>query len=228
MVSTLHHLVQTMGDEDDADAVGLQAGDDLHQPLRLRQSEARGRLVHDDAARVERQRLDDLHQLALRQRQFGERRVRREIRTEAIDQRTHFGTQGLAIDQLQQSAMDRFATDEDVAGDVEIVEQVQLLMNERDAGRDRIRHAVARTCDAIDPDRPTARRDNTAEHTHQRRLAGAVLAEQRDHLAGRDRQADVVERDHARIGLADVDQLEEGLAHAGRRTTFSTSASSAP
>ena len=67
--------------------LGLQVGDDPQQAVGLGQGQARGRLVHDDQPRVERQRLGDLDQLPLRERQLGDRRVRAEIDAEAVEQR---------------------------------------------------------------------------------------------------------------------------------------------
>ena len=49
--------------------------------------------------------------------------------------------------------------------------------------------------DAIDRDRSAGRRDQPRQHPHRRRLAGAVGAEQRDDLALRDFEADVVDGD---------------------------------
>ena len=43
-----------------------------------------------------------------------------------------------AVDQLQRPAMQRLAADEDVGGDVEIVEEVELLVDEGDAAADRV------------------------------------------------------------------------------------------
>ncbi len=54
-----------MRDEDDADAVRLQIGNHLQQPLSLRNRQAGGRLVHDDHAGVHRERLGNLHHLTL-------------------------------------------------------------------------------------------------------------------------------------------------------------------
>ena len=47
------------------------------------------------------------------------------------------------------------------------------------------------------------------EDVHQRRLAGAVLAEQRVHLAAAEVEVDVVVRDDAREALRDAAQLED-------------------
>ena len=55
---------------------------------------------------------------------------------------------------------------------------------------------------------PLVGRENAVDHLDQRRLSGAVLAEQRVDLAGLDAQIDVVVRAHARKGLADADKLE--------------------
>ena len=43
-----------------------------------------------------------------------------------------------------------------------------------------------RHCAAVDADRAGARRDDAAQDLHQRRLAGAVLADEADHLAAAD------------------------------------------
>ena len=47
-----HHLVQAVRDEDDGDALRLEAGDDLEQLVGLGDRQARGRLVEDDEARA--------------------------------------------------------------------------------------------------------------------------------------------------------------------------------
>jgi hypothetical protein len=50
-----------------------------------------------------------------------------------------------------------------------------------------------------------------AQHDpHRRRLAGAVAADEADHLSGFDRERDAVERDGAVEAPRDVDQLEHG------------------
>ena len=65
-VAGLDDLVQAVRNEDDRDALRLEAGDDLEQLLGLGERQARGRLVEDDEARVEAQRLGDLDHLLLR------------------------------------------------------------------------------------------------------------------------------------------------------------------
>ena len=56
-----------------------------------------------------------------------------------------------------------------------------------------------RRLDALDPDRPGVGPDEPGEDPDQRRLAGAVLAEQAVHLAAAERQVDPVVREHAGV-----------------------------
>ena len=58
---------------------------------------------------------------------------------EPLEQRLDVGAQLLAVDQLQRTAAPRLAADEDVGRDIEILEQVEFLVHEGDAGGDRIR-----------------------------------------------------------------------------------------
>ena len=58
------------------------------------------------------------------------------------------------------------------------------------------------------------------EDVHQRRLAGAVLAEQRVHLAAAEVEVDVVVREDAGEALRDAAQLEDGLRSAATSWRF--------
>ena len=68
---------------------------------------------------------------------------------------------------------------------------------------------------AVDADLAGVLAVGAAEDLHQRRLAGAVLAEQHVHFAGVQRQIDAVERDDAGKGLADAAHLEHRRGCAG-------------
>ncbi len=69
-----HDLAQPVRDIDHRDAVRLQVGNHLQQPFSLRNRQAGGRLVHDDHAGVDRERLGDLHHLTLRDGQIVDQR----------------------------------------------------------------------------------------------------------------------------------------------------------
>ena len=178
----------------------------------------RGRLVHDDEAAVERERLGDLHELALRQREAHHRRVGGEIDAEAGEDRPDRLAELRAVDEAERAAAPRLAADEDVGGGVEVVEEVELLVDESDAGGDGARDGHRGARGAVDADRARARRDDAAEDLHQGRLARAVLADEADDLAGGDGEADIVESDDAGIGLGDPEKFEKRFGHALTRT----------
>ena len=90
------------------------------------------------------------------------------------------------VDQLQRPAQDRLAPDHHVGRHVEIVEEVELLVHEGDAGRHGAGDRERAVLGAVDADRAFARLDDAAQDLHQGRLAGAVLADQRQHLAALD------------------------------------------
>ena len=78
--------------------------------------------------------------------------ARPEIDAEALQQRRDAcAMQRRLVDQLQRSAPARLAADEDVGGDVEVLEQVELLVDEGDAGLRRAPSPSAPgTLDAVD------------------------------------------------------------------------------
>ena len=77
---------------------------------------------------------------------------------------------------------------------------------------------------ALDEDLALVRVVEAVEDAHQRRLARAVLAEQRVDLAGAQVEVDVVVREHARELLRDPAQLEDdgAVAHARDSMAFAT------
>ncbi len=212
-VGAMLDFAQPVRDEDDADAAGLQVRDDGEEARGLRDREARCRLVHDDDAAVERQRLDDLEQLPLREREVGDRRLGGEIDADALQQRVDPPAQRLPVDQPQRASLEGLATEEDVGRDVEIVEKVELLMHEGDAGRHGVRDRQRLARHAVDRDRAARRRHHAAQDLHQGRLAGTVLADQPDDLAAAGRERYVAQRLRGAESLGDMGQRQKGLGH---------------
>jgi hypothetical protein len=64
---------------------------------------------------------------------------------------------------------------------------------------------------AVEHDVAGRRRDHTGQDLHQRRLAGAVLAEQRGDLAAMDIEIDALERVDAAIRHDDVARRKHGV-----------------
>ena len=103
-----------------------------------------------------------------------------------------------------------------------MLREQQLLVNDRDA---ELQHPVRVRMAYAAPeqlDRAAVGDIGTRQDLDQRRLAGAVLADQRQHLARRKLQIDRVQRDDAREALGDLAHREDrrafvGFAHAHSR-----------
>ena len=125
----------------------------------------------------------------------------------------HLRAQRRPIDQPQRPAPARLSAEEHIAGDVEIVEQVEFLVDDRDARGDRLADREAVALGAVDPDRAGGRAGDAAQDLDQGRLAGAVLADQAQHLAPVQGEVDPAQRHHAGVGLGDPAELEERFRH---------------
>ena len=108
---------------------------------------------------------------------------------------------------------------EQVLRDRQVAHQRELLVDDDDAaflaGLDVLE--VARLAVEEDLAVVVAVRIDAAEHLHQRRLAGAVLATDRMDLAAADREVDVVEREDTRELLGDGPHVQDRVVdHAGQ------------
>ena len=86
-----------------------------------------------------------------------------------------------------------------------------FLRQEADAGGDGGARVGEDDLLAVDAHGAGVARVDAGQDLHQRRLAGAVRAEQRHHLAGLDDEVDVVEHGDAAERLADAAHLEAGM-----------------
>ena len=112
-----------------------------------------------------------------------------------------------------EAAARQLVAEEDVLGDRQAVDQVELLVDRRDAraqGRERRREG---DLFALPADGAGVRLVGAGEHLDQGRLAGAVLPEQAVHLAGADLEVDAVEGADAGELLDDAGHLEQRGAH---------------
>jgi hypothetical protein len=91
--------------------------------------------------------------------------------------------------------------DHQVFDHAEARHQVEMLMHHADAGGQRVGGPADRGCPAVDADDPGIGAVDAEQHVHQRGLAGAVLAQQADHLAAAQGQV------HAPIGLDRAERL---------------------
>ncbi len=103
----------------------------------------------------------------------------------------------------------KLLAEEDVGDDIEILAEREILEHRRDAEFQRPAGAGDVDGPALEEDLPGRRLVDARKHLDQRRLAGAVVADQRDDLAGMDIKLDVRQRrDRAEL-LGDAGQPKQ-------------------
>ena len=88
----------------------------------------------------------------------------------------------------------QLAAHEEIGDDVDVGAEREVLVDGLDAGRLRLGRRGEVALDAVEDDAPGARRHAAGDDLDQRRLAGAVVAEERDDLAAIDVEADAAQR----------------------------------
>ena len=115
---------------------------------------------------------------------------------------------------VDEAAAHRLAADEDVLGDRHVRRERELLVDRDDAELlGRMRRSRSATVSPANSIVPASGCCAPAQDLEQRRLAGAVLAEQRVDLAGRNLEVDLVQGLHAGEALADPGHAEQGFGH---------------
>ena len=181
------HLFQPVRDVEDRFAFRAQPLQRLEQLVGFLRRQHRGRLVEDDELRRLQQAADDLDALALADRKVADQRIRIERQAVAVGKRPRLGR-----DRADRRAV--VQRQRDVLGRRQRLEQRKVLEHHADA-------ELLRDARAGDPHR-LAVPENLAgiglqraeQHLDQRRLAGAVLAEQRVDLALGDVEVDMIAR----------------------------------
>ena len=106
-----------------------------------------------------------------------------------------------------------FTAEEDVCADVEIVGERKVLIDRLDASAARLHRACELNRLAVEDDLTVFRRVDPGDAFDERRLARAVVAEQADHLAGRDVETHAVDGDEAAEHFREAADGEQRLAH---------------
>jgi hypothetical protein len=188
-------LLELVRDEHDALAGRAQRVDDLEQVLDLLRGQHRGRLVQDQRLRVPDQGLDDLHPLLHADREVLDLGVRVHREAVALGDLPHLGPGRAAVEHLDRTrgrAERRLVAQDNVFHDREDGHEHEVLVHHADAGRDRVPRAADRPGHPVHEDLALVRLVEPVQHVHQRRLAGAVLAEKTVDLPGFHGQVDVV------------------------------------
>ncbi len=201
-------FLEPVRDVDDGHAGGLERPDAIEEPFDLPVGQRRRRFVHDQDARVLRERLRDLHRLLLRDAELVDEGARVEVHAKRVEQPPGLGMHPRVIDRARQPAAG-LAPEIDVLRDVEIRDERELLEDDGDAQAAGVGGRSQMHGRAVDEDLARIRLMRPAQDPDERGLAGAVLAQQEMHFAGLNGKRDVFERANPRKGLGDPAHLEE-------------------
>ncbi len=220
------HLVELVADEHDRQAVGDEMAQRGEQARRLLRRQHRRGLVEDQHLGAAVERLQDLDALALADRKPAHARIglggEPELPRQRDDARARSPPAG-------ERAPQRLGAQDDVVQHRQVVGQREVLVDDADAGGERRARVAGRQRRAERGDAAGVGDVVAEQDRHQRRLAGAVLAEQRQHLAARERERDRIVGDQVAEALADAGELEDHRrAGAARRFRFHPSAPRRP
>ena len=194
-----------MGDEQDGHPRAAQSRHDAEEAADLVRRERGGRLVHDQHAHAQGERLGDLDGLLLGQGQATCRELHVEPDTKPRKNRFGIPLHGPVVDDASPIAM----ADEDVLGDREIRKDHGFLVDRRDPKRLRLERAADPNRAAIDEGLARVRLLDPGHDLDEGRLARAVLPEEGVDLAGEEGQRDVVERLGRAEALGDAPDLDD-------------------
>jgi hypothetical protein len=164
-------------------------------------AQRRGRLIHDQHAHVAGDGFGDLHHLLLGHGERAHQRSRAQVHAHPFQDRARLLLQFGAAHKEQRP---RLAADKDVLHHRQIRHQVQFLIDDGNADLLGVVWVVDVQRLAAEKEFAAVHRVDAGEDLHQRRLAGAVLADQPENLAGGDMETHIFQRLHTGEGLADV------------------------
>ena len=170
-----------------------------------------GRLVEDEDLGAAVEHLEDLDTLLLADAEVGHELVGVDLQPVAAAE----GADPAARRVAGEDRPARLATEDDVLPHREVVGEHEVLEDHADAVADRGRRGAEVLHLAVDEDRALVGLMGAVQRLHQRRLAGAVLADDGVDRAAADLEVDAVVGDDAGEALDDVAQLD-GVVGVGR------------
>src|SRR6185312_549860 len=211
------HVRHHVGDEDDGRTLFLELADELEHLLLLGDAEIVGRLVHNHQLGLPVDGARDGDRLPLPAREALDRLGEaRKDDVERLEPFAGFAQHRLVVhglDQAAQIAVLELAAEEDVGGDVEVLRQRQVLVDGLDAGAARVERLRKAPLLSFEPDLAVVGRMHARDALDQRRLARAVVAQERHDLARSDLPAHVVDGGQAAEALGEVADREDRIAH---------------
>ncbi len=193
---------------DDRDAVSGEIPHHLEEHGHLSGRQGRSGLVHQEHARVVHQRPRDLDDLLMAQRERAEMGAGRDRLVADERQRP---ARGALLRGPVDGAPTRpsFATDEQVLRYGELGKELQLLVNHPHAQAGCVTRRREHDVAPIDAQATGRGPLDAREDLQERRLSGAVLADQCVNPAGLEAEVDACQRDRTRVRLADLTRLEQ-------------------
>ncbi|MEZ5863168.1 MAG: hypothetical protein R3D25_03510 [Geminicoccaceae bacterium] len=212
-VADAQHVAQDVADVDEGDAQRAQPLHDGEELLGLASGERGGRLVEQDDAGVLAQRLGDLDELPLALAEPADRCRRRVVHVDHVEQLAGALADAAPIDQRQPAEAPGEAADEDVLLDREVLEEVELLVDEGEAGLLGVARPGRPVGPAVEGDAAAIRLVDAAQDVHGRRLARAVLADEAEDLALAQGEAHAVQHLDAEEALREAVEAEDLVRH---------------
>ena len=179
-VGQLEQLFQAVGDKQNGGAILAQPAHDAEQVGHLGERQGGGGLVHDQNARVDRERAGNLDHLLLGDAQAARFGVHVQVHAQRIEQ-----APGLLVHRLpaDPAARDGLAAGKNILGDVEVGEEAQFLVNGGDAAPGGLARVGQAHHFTVQADLTPVRLVHPGDDFHQGRFPGPVFAQQRVHLA---------------------------------------------
>ncbi len=203
-------LVHAVRHVKDADTFFAQLTDDEIDALDVLGGQRRSGLVEDEELGLLGQRLGDFHHLAARQRQVLDKFERMHVfAAHALQQFDRARTLRLLVDE---AAARRRAGHGQIVGNRHVGKERELLEHADHAGLHGIgRRAELERC-TVDQDFALAGVGHARGDLDERRLAGAVLAQNRVNFPGISLEIDIRQRGDAAVALGDALEFEKRSA----------------
>ena len=211
-------FIQAVRRVDDRNARLRQLPHDLEQGLAFGARERGRRLVHDQDPRVQRQRLGDFDQLLLADPELGDATLRVDLDAKPLQERARGLDDAPVVDEGAEDQ--RLAAKEDVLGRGQFGNQVEFLVDDRDASALGVLNAREANRRALDPDLAVIVDVHTGEDLHQGRFARAVLTHEGVDLAAPQVEVDVAQRRDAGEGFGDAFGFKDDIVTVGRLTAI--------
>ena len=200
-----HHLVELVGDEYDGKPLPRHLAERREEIIGLLRRQHRTRFVEDQDLRAIVERLQDLHPLLLAHRKVGD--ARPGVHREAEPCRKSF--QPIPCPPpVRAPSPERLGPRHHVVEHGEVRGEREVLMHHPHPRRDRRARPTGRQHATPDPHLARIRGVMAEQDRHERRLARAVLPQERQDLAPVERQRHVLVRHHRAEPLGDARQLQ--------------------